>query len=149
MTVSTSRRQATVTNAGKGILVLTSNRVGTFDEGFKSRIQLAIQYEKLTESSRGRVWENFINRLETFKSDDIDIRDLRRHLNDLAHYKMNGRQIRNAVTTGRQLAMFKKKPLDYECLKHVINVSSRFDRYLTAINEGMEDEDLAREDHFR
>ena len=31
----------------EGILILTSNRVGTFDEAFKSRLQLALHYEKL------------------------------------------------------------------------------------------------------
>ena len=31
----------------EGILILTSNRFGTFDESFKSRIQLALHYEKL------------------------------------------------------------------------------------------------------
>ncbi|KAF2736242.1 P-loop containing nucleoside triphosphate hydrolase protein [Polyplosphaeria fusca] len=132
-----------------GILVLTSNRVGTFDEGFKSRIQLALHYENLTHSSRERVWENFINRLESFRADDIDVGDLRLHIKDLADYKMNGRQIRNAVTTGRQLAMFKKKPLDFNGMKHVIKVSGRFDDYLRSVNEGMEDEDIAREDRVR
>jgi hypothetical protein len=97
-----------------GIFVRTSNRIGTFDEGFKSRIQLATHYEKLPQPSRKRGWENFTSRLESFKSDDIDTRDLRRHLKELADYEMNVRQIRNAVTTGRQLAMFKKKTLDFE-----------------------------------
>jgi len=31
-----------------GILILTSNRVGTFDEVFKSRIQVAIQASTMT-----------------------------------------------------------------------------------------------------
>ena len=35
-----------------GILILTSNRVGTFDEAFNSRIQLSLHYENLTCSQR-------------------------------------------------------------------------------------------------
>ena len=31
----------------EGILILTSNRVGTFDEAFRSRIQLALHYPTL------------------------------------------------------------------------------------------------------
>lgn len=31
------------------ILILTSNRVGTFDEAFKSRIQLSLHYDNLTK----------------------------------------------------------------------------------------------------
>ena len=33
----------------EGILILTSNRIGTFDEAFKSRVQLAIHYPLLSE----------------------------------------------------------------------------------------------------
>lgn len=35
-----------------GILILTSNRVGAFDEAFKSRMQLAVHYLTLTEVDR-------------------------------------------------------------------------------------------------
>jgi len=74
---------------------------------------------------------------------------LRSHLKELAGIEMNGRQIRNAVNTGRQLAMFKNKALDFECMRYCINVSQRFDTYLKGINEGMDDEDMAREDRLR
>lgn len=33
----------------EGILILTSNRVGTFDEAFKSRILLSLDYDNLSE----------------------------------------------------------------------------------------------------
>jgi SpoVK/Ycf46/Vps4 family AAA+-type ATPase len=39
----------------EGIVVLTSNRVGTFDEALKSRVQLALHYENLTRSQRLRI----------------------------------------------------------------------------------------------
>lgn len=120
-----------------GILILTSNRVGTFDEAFKSRIQLALHYEKLTQSSRKRVWENFINRLKLFETEDIDFEDICSHLDDLAGFNLNGREIRNVVTTARQLAIYKDKPLDFISLRHVINVSGKFDKYLRSVNEGL------------
>lgn len=43
-----------------GILILTSNRVATFDEAFKSRINLAIRYEDLEEEQRLKILRNFI-----------------------------------------------------------------------------------------
>ncbi|KAF9876751.1 hypothetical protein CkaCkLH20_05597 [Colletotrichum karsti] len=52
-----------------GILILTSNRVGTFDEAFKSRIQLNLRYENLDESKRLKIWGNFINRVENLEMD--------------------------------------------------------------------------------
>jgi len=136
-------------NSYLGILILTTNRVATFDEAFKSRIQLALHYEKLTKRQRECIWENFINRLKTFTTDNIDTEDLRKHLEELSTFDMNGRQIRNAITTARQLAMFKNKALDYSILKHVISVSGRFDRYLKNVNEGLTDEELARENQLR
>lgn len=43
----------------EGILILTTNRVGTFDEAFKSRIQMSLRYERLERHQRKRVWLNF------------------------------------------------------------------------------------------
>jgi AAA+ superfamily predicted ATPase len=40
-----------------GILILTSNRVATFDEAFKSRIQLALHYKPLKKAHRLRIWK--------------------------------------------------------------------------------------------
>ncbi|KAH8722459.1 P-loop containing nucleoside triphosphate hydrolase protein, partial [Phaeosphaeriaceae sp. PMI808] len=42
----------------EGILILTSNRVGTFDEAFKSRIQLSPHYENLNKAQRQKIWKN-------------------------------------------------------------------------------------------
>ncbi|KAI9661876.1 MAG: hypothetical protein M1821_009115 [Bathelium mastoideum] len=132
-----------------GIIILTSNRVGTFDEGFKSRIQFAIHYKTLELSSRKQIWTNFLQRLVTSQSDELDIDDLERHVGDLARYVLNGRQIRNVLTTGRQLARYEKKPLTFERLKRVIDLSSRFDKYLKDVNDGLDDNELARGDSIR
>jgi len=43
-----------------GILILTSNRVGTFDEAFKSRIQLALHYKNLDTFQQKKIWRNFL-----------------------------------------------------------------------------------------
>ncbi|KAM0544894.1 hypothetical protein ACHAO7_008553 [Fusarium culmorum] len=110
----------------EGILILTSNRVGTFDEAFKSRIQLSLHYESLSKSQRRTIWTNFLQRLQTLEKtavvqpitdrkrkyeieQDINFDDIERHLGDLAEEEMNGRQIRNAITTARQLAKFKNE----------------------------------------
>ena len=52
---------------------------------------------------------------------------------------------RNAVTTARQLAMFKKESLTKKTLEHVIKVSSKFDNYLKQVNENLSDEEIARD----
>lgn len=160
----------------EGILILTSNRVGTFDEAFKSRIQLSLHYENLTEGQRGRVWKNFLNRLKDLEAQNatatssstgtvngerslpdrgsphsmgIDFDDVECYLSDLARVEMNGRQIRNAITTARQLAKFKGELMAYHHLRHVIKVSSKFDSYLKNVQEGYSDDQIARGDGIR
>jgi hypothetical protein len=62
---------------------------------------------------------------------------------------MNGRQIRNAITTARQLAMYKKAQMNYEHLKHVIEVAGKFDRYLFELHEEVDDNQIMRDDGVR
>lgn len=120
-----------------GILVLTSNRVGHFDAAFRSRIQLAIRYQTLDENQRTQIWGSFIRRLQTFNEEDIDISDLMDHIPELAKNKMNGRGIRNAITTARQFAKWKRqcpgsqhRQLDYAMMKEIVNIAGEFDKYL-------------------
>ncbi|KAI0449572.1 hypothetical protein F5B21DRAFT_493954 [Xylaria acuta] len=134
-----------------GILILTSNRVATFDEGFRSRIQLAIHYPKLEQAGRRRVWENFVNRLndDPIASADVDIRNLRSNLTELSKFNLNGREIRNAISVARPLAKSEERRVDFESLKKVIKVQQRFDAYMQEVNEGLDDEKVAREEGKR
>ncbi|KAJ5719268.1 hypothetical protein N7493_007723 [Penicillium malachiteum] len=133
-----------------GILVLTSNRVGTFDEAFRSRIQLALHYPNLGPSQRFRIWQTFIDKLSNMSTDEqIDIDDLRDNLHLLKEEKMNGRQIRNVITTARQYAKWKKEPLTYEYMKDVIKISCRFDGYFSKLRGGFSDDEIAQDDGLR
>ncbi|KAF2673829.1 P-loop containing nucleoside triphosphate hydrolase protein [Microthyrium microscopicum] len=129
-----------------GILLLTSNRVGTFDEAFKSRIQLALHYEPLNRPQRSQIWANFFNRLKGLGESNIDYYDVEGYISILADHEMNGRQIRNAITTARQLAQFQGKDMSYEHLKHVITVASKFDRHLSTLRSGTPEEGNVRDD---
>lgn len=121
----------------EGILILTTNRVGTFDEAFKLRIQLALRYEKLKDHERKQIWRNFMRRLQDLgEHNSIDFDDITLHLDDLARYSMNGRQIRNSITTGRQLAKYKKNKMTFTHLKRAIAVADKFDKYLADVREG-------------
>jgi hypothetical protein len=120
-------------------LILTSNRVGIFDEAFKSRIQLALHYPSLKLEQRLMIWGNFITRLEDL-GEDMDVNNIRETLKTLAAFKMNGREIRNAITTARQLARFREEALTGGHLCDVVKISKKFDKY---INDGEVDEDVA------
>ncbi|KAF4977289.1 hypothetical protein FZEAL_6177 [Fusarium zealandicum] len=124
----------------EGILILTSNRVGTFDEAFKPRIQLSLQYDALDKPQRRKIWKNSFDRLndlqmknikiepvETRKrklemSQGIDFDDIKCHLGEIAEEKMNGREIRNLITTARQLAKFRNENMSLKQLEEVMKV---------------------------
>ena len=132
-----------------GILILTFNRVGTFDEAFKSRIQFALHYKNFTASQQRKIWRNFLSRLKALDENNIDFEDIIDHMDELTNENMNGRQIRNAMTTARQLAQYKGKRFCYDHLKHVIEVSGKFEKYLKAPREGFSDDQIKRGDGLR
>jgi hypothetical protein len=126
---------------------MTSNRVGIFDEAFKSRIQVSLHYEDLTKSARRTIWNNFIVMLEEAGA-DVNVSELESHLDDLASEELNGRQIRNAMTTARQLAVYRKHTLDWEHLDQVLKTARDFNRYLKTV-QGHTDRQWAREQRLR
>ncbi|KFY89917.1 hypothetical protein V498_06261 [Pseudogymnoascus sp. VKM F-4517 (FW-2822)] len=130
----------------EGILILTTNRVGTFDEAFKSRIQLAIHYPALDEKGRWEIWSNFINSLkrETAKVDELKLK-----LDVLARSKLNGRQIRNTVKTAMQLAEFRKEVLDYTHFERVLEVADEFEKYIDDTHGGATDDEFAKAQNIR
>jgi hypothetical protein len=48
----------------------------------------------------------------------------------LAKEELNGRQIRNAITTARQLARFRGQPLGYAHLSQTIRIANEFEEYV-------------------
>ncbi|UKZ81381.1 hypothetical protein TrVFT333_009153 [Trichoderma virens FT-333] len=138
----------------EGILILTSNRVGTFDEAFKSRIQLAVHYSSLSTHQRTKIWGNFLKRLKELNEEGIDFLDLEDNIEQLASREMNGREIRNAITTARQYARWERQQdrdfkLNYKVMKEVIETAGEFDEYINTLNGGLTQEQLAKEDGIR
>lgn len=84
----------------QGILFLTSNRVGCFDEAIRSRLHLALMYLHPDESRRTLLWRQKLN---TLPKEEIDF-DLDEAIKKLSVPAMNGREISNAVNTARTLA---------------------------------------------
>ncbi|OAG06722.1 uncharacterized protein CC84DRAFT_1142712 [Paraphaeosphaeria sporulosa] len=98
-----------------GILFLTTNRVGDFDEAFTSRIHVSLYYPALNEEKTGQVFEINMDMIEErfrTKGRAIDIDRMKiaffamRYFNDHPDARWNGRQIRNACQTALALAEF-------------------------------------------
>jgi hypothetical protein len=81
----------------RGILFITTNRVGTFDDAFISRIHVALYYPPLVDRDRVLIWENNFRRLE--KDSNIKVPDstriYTRYDEGLRLIRWNGREIRN------------------------------------------------------
>ena len=110
------------------MIVLTTNRVGTFDDAFKSRIHLAVHFPDLTVNSRMQMWRDF---LDYYAADhNVDRNEIEEHLDELAAHEMNGRQIRNVVSTSRQLAKHQNSRMGWDIVRQAIHAAKSFDRYL-------------------
>ncbi|KAL6858456.1 hypothetical protein J3F83DRAFT_360284 [Trichoderma novae-zelandiae] len=98
-----------------GILFLTTNRIGDFDEAFTSRIHISLYYPPLDKPSTREIFRlnlRIIRQRFLDKGREIDIheRDILRYAT--AYWKKhenmrwNGRQIRNACQTALAMAEF-------------------------------------------
>lgn len=83
----------------QGILFLTTNRVGMFDEAFISRINLTIYYPPFSTKARAEVWESFFSKLEREREGKIRVHNNTRayveESDELSALQWNGREIRN------------------------------------------------------
>ncbi|KAL8369921.1 hypothetical protein RB595_000330 [Gaeumannomyces hyphopodioides] len=99
-----------------GILFLTTNRVGDFDEAFASRIHISLYYPHLTLENTEAIFNlNFDTTEERFKKMGRKIQiekesilaRARAHFDKHPKERWNGRQIRNACQTALALAEFR------------------------------------------
>ncbi|KAI0115110.1 P-loop containing nucleoside triphosphate hydrolase protein [Daldinia grandis] len=110
-----------------GILFLTTNRVKTFDEGFKSRIHIPIRYTDLSLASRLQIWRNLCSRV----SGGVDVDEA--GFQGLAEHDLNGRQIKNVIKAAESLAAFDSVNIDYTQLKQMAKIQDTFEKDLTNI----------------
>ncbi|KAK5125669.1 hypothetical protein LTR85_011943 [Meristemomyces frigidus] len=147
-----------------GILFLTTNRPGDFDEAFRSRIQIALEYQDLDEEDSVAIWTTNLHRIQTKKAeigqqfnierDDI-LRFARRVFRLYSRERRpvwNGRQIRNSFSTAVAFAEFEAKggvpTLTYEHFKQAAINADRFEMYLKR-TKNLFDWEVAGEDGFR
>lgn len=94
----------------RGILFLTTNRVGHFDPAFFSRIHVYIGYKPLDKPGRERIWRQFFEKLELERAGEVQVRAGAKKfvLSDdvLEGIEWNGREIRNAFQTAVALAEY-------------------------------------------
>ncbi|KAF6807171.1 hypothetical protein CSOJ01_08359 [Colletotrichum sojae] len=98
-----------------GILFLTTNRIGDFDEAFASRIHMSLYYPELDEVKTLKVFklnldliqQRFEKQGRRINFDESSIKDFaEQHFRQYKYNRWNGRQIRNACQTALALAEF-------------------------------------------
>ena len=137
----------------QGVLFLTTNRVGAFDDALVSRVNVVLHYD-FDEPKRQEVWDTFFHKLENERGQLIKVpystREYCRHDPDLHRLEWNGREIRNAFQIAVSLAedMDERHPADGLItlrdvhFQQVVRMSSNFAQYLRKVH-GAEAEKVA------
>ncbi|QYT03112.1 AAA domain-containing protein [Trichoderma simmonsii] len=109
-----------------GILFLTTNRVGDFDEAFTSRIHVSLYYPELDHKKTIQVFKLNLEMIEkriaqkgkTIQLDKTDICMFAgEHFMKHEHARWNGRQIRNACQTALALAEFEAQGNNHKAVQ--------------------------------
>ncbi|KAF6834490.1 ATPase [Colletotrichum plurivorum] len=85
----------------EGTLFLTTNRVGTIDTAFMSRIHLALSYGPLSEEAKKQLWDTWVTRACRGKRPEWVEEQL---LGRLSRLDVSGRDIKNVALLAQGLA---------------------------------------------
>ncbi|KAI0435901.1 hypothetical protein F4803DRAFT_544040 [Xylaria telfairii] len=133
-----------------GILFLTTNRVGTIDEAFKSRIHVSLYYPPHDWKTSKQIWE--VNLERCMEKVQADKDEILRYAKKQFHRadegsRWNGRQIYNAFKTAIALAEYERSNSDSEKsqsavlteshFRQVAQVAKKFDEYLLETQGGV------------
>lgn len=108
----------------QGILILTTNRIKSFDNAFQSRIHFCIQYPDLDDEGRTSIWRNFLARTAKISKLVVKIDD--EGYKRLGSLIMNGRQIKNAMSVAQSVAVKRGQPVTVEGIEAAIRLCQNF-----------------------
>ena len=109
-----------------GIIFLTTNRVSEFDPAFESRIHFKVSYTSLTAAQRTALWRNFLCPLSNRAWDE----DILSRLG--ADLELNGREIKNNITTALALAEDQGTKLAEEHIRTVYTLKTKWEKRIEA-----------------
>ncbi|KAG8703777.1 hypothetical protein FRC09_003954 [Ceratobasidium sp. 395] len=117
----------------KGVLILTTNRIRSFDRAFVSRFTIALNYPDLDQGSRLLVWKEFLRRAGFEFGDPNDSAPSRplyiahSDLMAVANKPFNGRVIKQLVRGAQALAIAEKEPLELSHIHTVLEITEQFE----------------------
>ncbi|KDN63870.1 putative AAA family ATPase [Colletotrichum sublineola] len=101
----------------QGIVILTTNRRKDIDRAFNSRIHFRFHYPALSEADRLRIWQEMLINVAALV-DKLQFSDA--DLGSLAKRPMNGREIKNAVSSVASIVRANKETLTVEVIKEML-----------------------------
>lgn len=115
-----------------GILIVTTNRLRTFDIAVQSRVNFAIRYKDLDDKQKKAIYKNFIEQLT--EDNTYDKQQLLSWLDDdeeengVSPFKeLNGRQIRNVLFSAASIAQGDSdKRLKLDHIKKMLRETTNF-----------------------
>ena len=117
---------------------MTTNRVGTFDQAFQSRIHITLGLPILDQSRRIEVWSIFLDELA--KSQQLSAEQLNglqdQVVQTWSRQSLNGRQIRNSVRTALLVAEKKKETVSRKHFDTVLRIGREFEDYMNVLRKG-------------
>ncbi|KAJ5664188.1 hypothetical protein N7507_004919 [Penicillium longicatenatum] len=118
----------------QGILILTTNRVRTFDIAVQSRVHLAVRFKDFVATDQKKIFEMFLNKMT---SDVVDRKNINTWLDERFEdhgsrngEQLNGRQIRNILSSAVALARSEKKKLQLSHIKTMWHNTIEFQTHL-------------------
>lgn len=106
----------------QGILILTTNRMESFDQAFQSRIHFRFEYDDLLPDAREKIWRMFFRKAQESRIVPIDIND--EEISGLKEVVLNGRQIKNIMSISQAVAKEKGTSLTLQGIKTAISFSA-------------------------
>ena len=110
----------------QGILILTTNRMKTFDPAFESRIHFCLEYPDLDHAARQMVWKSFVAKTKLNTKVKVDLNE--NAIQQLAELELNGRQIKNIMSVSQAVAMKRNETLGEDSIRKTIKLTQHFDK---------------------
>lgn len=101
-----------------GLLFMTTNRGDNLDEAFLSRVTLALHFKKPDQEGQTAIWNGLLKNAGV----ELSVSEIEK----LVQYGVNGREIKNAINTGRALAAQDGKPLGFQHIDEVLRTRDQF-----------------------
>ena len=131
----------------QGLMFLTTNRIGMFDEAILSRVHVILHFPDLTDTERAKIWDTSFRKLAEERPNikiDFSLYDLAYRDENIKKLNWNGREIRNAFNTMIALAEFDahqnnkyskegKVEVRREHLQEVAMMSGSFKKYMKSL----------------